>query len=351
MPRKLPRPEPFHPARPHVLRPMGIDPDGRTGPTPSQATSRSWRRTSRGRYLPTGFAVSTEQRIAEAGMVVPSYGGVTGWAALRWAGAGWFDGTGSDGGSRPVVVAVLHKGVREQRGLLVTSERLPPCDLTVVDGLQVTTAVRSVCFEMRYAADVRAAVVSLDMAAAADVVSIREVGAYAAGLNGWIGIPQCRAALALGSENSWSPMEVEMRLVWELDAGLARPLTNTPVFDRAGRHLGTPDLLDVEAGLVGEYDGALHLHRRRRSQDIAREHAFRRVGLEVVTMTAADRSDPQRTIVPRLLETRARARFEAERDRAWTATPPPWWTPTTTVEQRRALDAEQRRRLLRGRAG
>ena len=40
-----------------------------------------------------------------------------------------------------------------------------------------------------------------------------------------------------------------------------RPLCNVPVFDRFGQHIGTPDLLDPVAGVVGEYDGALHLER------------------------------------------------------------------------------------------
>ncbi|NHC23840.1 hypothetical protein G6553_11735 [Nocardioides sp. IC4_145] len=345
-----PRPEPFHPARPHVLRPMRIDPDGRTGPPSSRAYGRAWRQTTRGYFLPADLPVTVEQRIAEAGMVLPAYGGVTGWAALRWMGAEYFGDT-LDEAARPVVLAVLRKAVREQPGLQVTSERIAPETLEVVDGLAVTTAARSVCFEMRYAADVRAATVAFDMAAAADLVSRAEAQAYADTLNGWIGIPQCRAAIALGSENSWSPMEVEMRLVWEIDAGLPTPLMNTPVFDRAGRHIGTPDLLDVEAGVVGEYDGALHLQRRRRTADIDREHEFRRAGLEYFTMTAADRVDPLRTVVPRMLQTRARARFEPEATRGWTVDPPAWWTPTTTVEQRRRLGEQDRRRLLRGRAG
>ena len=29
---------------------------------------------------------------------------------------------------------------------------------------------------------------------------------------------------------------------------------NRPIFDLHGRHVGTPDLLDAEAGLYGEYD-------------------------------------------------------------------------------------------------
>ncbi|MDN4174484.1 hypothetical protein QWY28_16105 [Nocardioides sp. SOB77] len=346
-----PRPQPFHPARPHVLRPMRTDPTGRRGPTPNQAPGRAWRQTTRGRFLPADLPVSVEQRIADASMALPAYGGVTGWAALRWMGAGHFDGAAPDGSARPVVLAVLHRAVREQRGLEVSSERLAPETLTVVDGLRVTTAVRSVCFEMRYAAGVRAATIALDMAAAADLVSIAEVQAYADTCNGWTGIPQARAAIGLASENSWSPMEVEMRLVWELDAGVPTPAMNQPVFDRSGRHLGTPDLLDVEAGVVGEYDGALHLERRRRTRDITREHAFRAVGLEYFTMTAADRIDPLRTIVPRMLHTRARATFERAEERAWTVDPPPWWTPTTTVERRRRLSDDDRRRLLRPQAG
>ncbi len=50
-----------------------------------------------------------------------------------------------------------------------------------------------------------------------------------------------------------------MRMIWVVDAGLPRPLCNMPIFDRHGRHIGTPDLLDPVAGVVGEYDGALHL--------------------------------------------------------------------------------------------
>ena len=140
-----------------------------------------------------------------------------------------------------------------------------------------------------------------------------------------------------------------MCLHWELDAGFPRPLCNHPIFDRAGRHLGTPDLLDVEAGVVGEYDGALHLEGRRRAADLGREDVFRRAGLEYFTMVAADKADPDR-IVQRMRDARARARWEAESVRRWTAEPPPWWVPTVTVAQRRALTDAQRARFLRRRA-
>jgi hypothetical protein len=241
----------------------------------------------------------------------------------------------------------MHTEIRNQPGILVTSERLPARDLTVEDGLPVTTHIRSVCYEMRYAPSDREAVVILDMAMMDDLASLDEVAAYVWNLNGWIGVGKCRVALALGDENSWSAMETRFRLIWVLDAELPPPLCNRPVFDLAGNHVGTPDLLDVEAGLVGEYEGELHLAGRLRWRDLNKEAAYRRLGLEYVVMVAADRASPETTIIPRLREARSRARFEPEASRLWTVVPPPWWTSTVTVASRRALTARQRARLLR----
>lgn len=351
-PANPPRLAPFHRRRPHLVRPVRIDRDGRgAGPTPAQARGPHWRQTSHGFYLPRSVERTVEQRIVEAGMVVPEYGGVTGWAALYWAGAHWLDGHAPDLTERPVAVAVMSGAIRSQPGIEVTAERLPPDDLTELDGLAITHHARSVCFEMRYAPSLRQAVMFLDIAAAADLVSTTEAKSYADTLQTWTGIQQCRDAIPLADENVWSPAEVLFRLHWVLDCRFPRPLCNHPIFDRNGNHIGTPDLLDAEAGLVGEYDGSLHLEGKRRGRDLQREAAFRRVGLEYVTMVAADHADPNATIVPRSIEARSRARFEAENRRAWTVVPPRWWTPTVTVAQRRALTPEQQARLLRRRAG
>jgi hypothetical protein len=249
-----------------------------------------------------------------------------------------------------VPLAVRHGDVRSQAGFAVTSERLTRSQFTVVDGLQISVAVRSVLFEMRYAASARHAAAVLSMAAAADLVSIDEARAFATpGLNGWIGIPCAREGIELAEENCWSPPEFDMVLTWRLDAGLPRPLCNHPVFDRAGRLIGTPDLIDVEAGVVGEYDGALHLHGARRTRDLAREDEFRRVGLEHFVVVAGDIRHQDR-VVQRMVDARSRARHEAESTRDWTVVPPSWWVPTVTVAQRRALTDRQRARFLRWRA-
>jgi hypothetical protein len=47
-----------------------------------------------------------------------------------------------------------------------------------------------------------------------------------------------------------------------------------------------------------------------------------------------------------MVQARERARFAAPGRRAWTVEPPAWWIRTDTVARRRALDEDQRRRML-----
>ena len=300
--------------------------------------------------MPTSVdADIVEQRILEAAYVLPTIGGVTGWGALRWCGAHWFDGRSPDGQTAlEVDLATCYQDIRNQRGYRVWQERLGPEELVEIDGIRLTLPVRSVLFLMRYARSLREAVVCFDMAAYADLVSRSEVTAYALSHPGWTGIPQARRALLYVSENSWSPWETRLRLVWVLDAGLPIPLSNQPVFDRQGRLLGTPDLLDLESGTVGEYEGSLHLAGAQRARDEQREEMFRDHGLEPFHIFASDMADRWK-VVERMHAARARARWEAPDRRSWTVEPPAWWRQTHSVDLRRRLDAHTRGRLLRHR--
>jgi hypothetical protein len=259
----------------------------------------------------------------------------------------WFDGLAEGGRSkRPVVLATGDSSIRTQPGVTVSEERLRPTELTAYAGLVVTTPARSLFFEMRHASGRLAALVAADMAAYSDLVSRREATAIAYANPGWDGIGQMRDSLDDMEENAWSPAEVVMRVVWREQAGLPRPLCNRPVFDLGGRHIGTPDLFDPVAGLVGEYDSALHLEGAQRARDVQREGLFRSVGLEYVTMLSADLMRPA-AFVTRLRQAHARAARLPASDRGWTVELPPWWVPTFTVEQRRALDDRQRQRYLK----
>lgn len=332
------------PAREGVIWPFRVDPQGRNGPTRSRAAGPRWRRTGRNLYVPASVPRTPEQRIVEAAAVLPKVGGVTGWGALHWWGAGWFTGTASDGNTPlDVQLACYHR--RPMPGITICEEGLNPRDLAVLDGVRLTTPVRSVCFLMRYAPNLLDAVRAFDMAAYNDLVSLHEITTYAREHGTWTGIPQCREAIRHCDENAWSPREVDMRMLWTEEAGLPRPLTNRPVFSLSGQLIGTPDLIDPEAGVIGEYDGALHLASEQRTVDVRREGAFRAAGLEQVTMMAGDLGDHGH-VIGRLRQAYARAGRQPTSDRAWTITPPPWWTPTHSVELRRTLSAEQRAHYL-----
>lgn len=340
-------PSAFHADRPGLVAPVRIDPTGEAGPTRAQARGRLWRAAFHGWYVPTDVDPADPcQRILEASVLLPAYGAVTGWAALRWQRAAWFDGVAEDGHTpRPVTLATGGRTLRQQPGIAVSEEGLPPTELLVVDGLRVTHPLRSTSFEMRHARLDEQAVTALDMAAYSDLVSIEEMAGYVARMLPVTGVPRCRRAVALADENSWSPRETRMRLLWEGVEGTPRLLCNVPIFDRLGRHVATPDLLDPVAGVVGEYEGAVHLIAARRAHDVRREHAMRTLGLEYVTMVGADVTDVE-GLQARVAAAYQRARREPVEHRAWTIQPPAWWVSTRTVEQRRALDEASRERLL-----
>lgn len=328
-----------------LVVPVPVDASGRAGPTRGQSRGPYWRTSSPGLFVPSEVAHSTAQRIVEVAAWLPQRAAITGWAALHWQGAHWFPGLASDGETRlPVPVVTLH-AMRPPPGTLISQEFMAPWEATVLDGVPITRPVRSAGFEARRARSLGQAVAVLDMTAFSDLTDLAGVREYADRLGPKTGIGQLREAVALGDENAWSPMEVVMRLIW-LAARRVRPRCNVPIFDAAGGHIATPDLLDVDAGVAGEYEGALHLAGSRRAKDVHREGILRQHGLEVVTMVSTDRAHPD-AFLRRLDDAYQRAESRRTGSRSWTAVPPPWWTSTVTVARRRALSQWQRARYLR----
>lgn len=337
------KPPPFHDRRPGLVAPVRLDPRGEEGPTPGQSRGPHWRTTSRGLVVPAHVDRTPGQRTLEASAVLLEGEAVTGWAALNWIGGAWFTGS-VDGVAERDVPLVARRHLVAQPGFGVSQEFLAPAEVTVVDGLPITQALRSVTFEMRYAPGLGDALVALDMACYSDFVSLTEVVTYLAGLGPVTGIQQARDAVAEGEENSWSPQETKMRGVWTRRAGLARPRCNLPVFSLDGRHVGTPDLIGPALGLVGQYHGGAHLNLAGAATDIKTDAAFRDLGLETVSMVASDWGDLDAFVAR--LQSAARRACASTAARGWTLEPPAWWTATETVAQRRALDAAERQRYL-----
>lgn len=320
-----------------LVRPVQLDPSGETGPTRSKAQGPHWRRTTKGYYVPAGTAEDVvEQRVLEQSMRLPPAGVVTGWAAVRLAGAAYFDGLDRDGrGVHPVPLLVPEASkLRTLPGSEVRRERIDPSDVTEICGIRCAVPVRAVFDEMRRVREPREAVVALDMAAAAELVSIAEMRAYVAKRLTWRRSRRVRWAVGLASELSVSPNETRMRLVWVLDAGLPQPMVNQDVWDLAGRHLGRADLLDSDAGVVGEFDGATHRRAGRHARDARREDLLRRAGLEYFTVVGPDIWDHD-LVADRMLSTRDRA-VALRRPRLWTLQAPGGWWHTETAADRLA---------------
>ena len=141
-------------------------------------------------------------------------------------------------------------------------------------------------------------------------------------------MPTLRRALPLVDPRAASLGESRLRLLWVLDAGLPAPAVNAAVTTIDGRLLGIADLLDPDAGLVGEYDGAVHRDLWQHTRDDAREEWLESAGLVVVRATAVDlRAEHRARTVNRLRVAHARA---VARDRAadrWTWQRSTRWTP------------------------
>ncbi len=319
-----------------LVRPVPLDPTGRHGPTRNQARSRRWVRVGPNAYVPSGTdRSSVEQRILEKSTQLGRDGAVTGWGSLRLHGAAYFDGLLGDGRTQlPVLLAVGgSSGRRTHAGTALAYEPLPDAERCVLHGIAATTALRALFDEMRRTRDWREAVVAMDMAAAAELVSTRRMERYLTGHRSWRRSTVVEQALPFCSEWSRSPAESRLRLVWEVDAGLPRPLVNRDVFDRSGRRICVADLFDPDAGLVVEYDGAAHRTALRHSRDVAREERCRAVGLEYCKVTGMDMRSVER-VVDRLAATRGRARFAPEPVRRWTLDAPPGWHVPESLDAR-----------------
>lgn len=326
--------DPIAPPVSGLVAPVRIDRTGRTGPTRGQARGPRWRITSPGLVVPAGVEDGVvEQRILEAFARGGTSTVVTGWAALRLHGGGFFDGLDRDGQTRlPVPIAANGDRLRTRQGLHVVEDRIPPDELTVVHGIRCAGVERALFDEMRRIGEVREMAVAIGAACAAQLTSVRRTRRYVATRRWYRDVRMVREAVELAVEGCRSPQEDRFRLVWELEARWPRPLCNRAVLDLDGRLVAVPDLLDPVRGVVGEYAGAEHRDIDRHESDIAREADLRAVGLEYVEVVARDLRQPRR-VVTRMNQAAARARALTRR---WVLGPAPSPTLDELLDRRDA---------------
>jgi hypothetical protein len=230
-----------------------------------------------------------------------------GWAALHWAGLGNIDGRTGPGASRdlPISVCLGPVGrVRQPPGVDLDRSTILDVDLTECRGVAMTTPARS-CLDVARRCGAEEGLVVTDAALRAGLVSRADLDDAVSRLV-WIkAVPAARLVASLADPGAESAPESRLRYVWVVEAGLPVPLVNPVVLGYDGTFLGRSDLLDEDAGLVGEYDGEEHRLLDRHTADNVREEAFEATNLVVTRATAIDLWPQRRRLVHRLIERRA----------------------------------------------
>ena len=289
--------DPVAPPPSGLVRPVRIDPAGLTGPTRGRARGPGWRFVGPALVVPTAAGDTVEQRILEGSSLAGDRAAVTGWAALRLHGGGFFDGLARDGRTRrPVPIAANGERLGSHDGLEVIRNTVPSDEVVVVHGVRCTTVERALFDEMRAIGEVREMAVAVGAACAAHLTSVERMRVYASTRRWYRDVRMVREAVEMSMEGCRSPQEDRFRLIWEYDAGWGRPLVNRPVYDLRGSFVAMPDLLDPKRGVVGEYAGADHRDIDQHERDIAREAAVRAVGLEYVEVVGRDLRSRERVI-------------------------------------------------------
>ncbi|HEY0237419.1 MAG TPA: hypothetical protein VGC37_02125 [Friedmanniella sp.] len=189
--------------------------------------------------------------------------------------------------------------------------------------MRLTSARQTAEDLAREAPNLTEAVVALDVLVRAGLVRQQVLEAELGACTGGRGARQARAAAALCRTGVRSPWETRLRL-FVLELGLPEPLINVPVFDLGGGFLGAPDLLDVEAGLAIEFDGAGHREREQHRNDNVREEGFEHGGLVVARADSLDLTVHRAELGPRLRAAHADA-LRNRRPVRWTLAEPSWW--------------------------
>lgn len=261
--------------------------------------------------------------------MVPAGGALTGWAALFVHGVDTADGVDPATMESMPIAVYAPRSLERRADASVRLRRGDPGSEGIVriEGVAVVGPYRAAFDALRMAESFEAAVVVADAVTHAGVCHLARLVAYVDEHAGWTGVSQARRAVSLADPASRSPGESRLRVCYRLQARLPRPAVNVPVFSPAGGLLGIADLLDLRAGLVSDYDGALHRERRQHHADNLREERLESAGLIVVRVDGIDLAGGARRdlLVSRLRDGWQRGiRRDRTQDR-WTCVEPEWW--------------------------
>lgn len=246
----------------------------------SRSRLRQWFKPMfRGVHIPKWATPTLHDRAMGAWLTSDRSGVIAGVAASALHGAKWVDDT------HPIEILVEDR--RRQSGLIIRKDRLADDEITMVDGLPVTTPART-AFDLGRYQQRSAALGRLDALMRAAPFAAAEVSALLDRYGPVRGVRQLRELLPLVDAGAESPRESWLRLLF-IDNGFDRPETQIPVLED-GFAFAYLDMGWRDVQLAVEYDGEQHsTDRSQYVRDAWRHPRIQRTGWEVDRVIKEDR--------------------------------------------------------------
>jgi hypothetical protein len=188
--------------------------------------------------------------------------------------------------TRVSLVLPRTRSVRPHPNLVTHRTTLTPADLTIKEGIPVTTPERT-AFDLGRRLNRADALALLDAMLHLHVLGLDAVRAMAEQRLNWPGSSALADLIRFADPRAESPMESRLRLLL-IDAHLPPAIPQLEIHDRTGCFLARVDLAWPESALIAEYDGDQHRDRAQFRNDVTRLNALRAAGWTVLRFTADD---------------------------------------------------------------
>jgi hypothetical protein len=229
-------------------------------------------------YLPADAEVTAVIRAKAAWLWSRRNGVVAGQSAAALHGAKWVDAGAP--------AQIIHDNRHPPKGIHTWADRFDDDEVELVDGMLVTTPVRTALdLACRYSVD--SAVAKIDALARATKLKLADVELLADRYAGRRGIKRARVALSLVDAGAESPRETWLRLLL-IRAGFPRPQTQIPVYNEYRVLVAVLDMGWEDVKVAADYEGDHHRTPSRFNKDIRRHEEVTELGWIDVRVTSQD---------------------------------------------------------------
>ena len=255
----------------------------------SALRSLPWRNVFRDVWAHESVEDSREFRLAAVRLVLGRFAFVCGHTAA------WLYGIDARNRQSDLVWVGCPTGsrLRTRTGCVTREISVKATDLDLMDGVLLTTPVRTAYDCARWLSPVEGLVVA-DALAHEGLIGGDDLAQYRATHKGIRSVTRVDKVVAFLEPLAESPMETRVRHLL-IGAGLPRPTAQHVIRDAAGNFVARVDLAYVGIKLAIEYDGAWHFEQRR--ADDRRRDAIRALGWKVIVVSAEDYRDAPRQVV------------------------------------------------------